>query len=34
MDYRAVLDNLRDGVYIVDPDRRILFWNRGAEAIA
>ena len=26
-----VLDSLFDGVYIVDRDRRILFWNRGAE---
>ena len=29
----AVLDSLYDGVYIVDKDRRILFWNRGAEKI-
>lgn len=30
---RAVLDSLFDGVYIVDRDRRILLWNRGAEEI-
>lgn len=29
----ALLDSLFDGVYIVDRQRRILFWNRGAEAI-
>ncbi len=27
------LDSIFDGVYIVDPDRKILFWNRGAEQI-
>lgn len=30
---RAVLDSLFDGVYIVDRDRNILLWNRGAEEI-
>lgn len=29
----VVLDSLYDGVYIVDPRRRILFWNHGAEKI-
>jgi PAS domain S-box-containing protein len=28
-----VLDSLFDGVYIVDRERRILFWNRGAEKL-
>jgi PAS domain S-box-containing protein len=28
-----VLDSLFDGVYIVDRERRILFWNRGAEGL-
>jgi len=31
--YRIVLENIYDGVYIVDPERRILFWNKGAERI-
>lgn len=31
--YSAVLENLYDGVYIVDKDRRILYWNKGAEEI-
>ena len=29
----AVLENLSDGVYFVDPSRRILYWNKGAERI-
>jgi len=28
-----VLDCLFDGVYVVDHDRRIIYWNRGAESI-
>ena len=28
-----VLDSLFDGVYIVDRERKILFWNRGAEEL-
>jgi PAS domain S-box-containing protein/diguanylate cyclase (GGDEF)-like protein len=31
--YRAVLDRLTTGVYMVDLDRRIVFWNDGAEKI-
>ena len=31
--YRTVLENLPTGVYLVDEDRRILFWNDGAERI-
>lgn len=31
--YRAILDQLYDGVYFVDTERRITFWNRGAERI-
>ena len=31
--YRDVLDNIYDGVYFLDVDRRILFWNKGAERI-
>ena len=30
---RAILDNLFDGVYFVDLERRITYWNRGAEQI-
>jgi len=29
----TVFDQIKDGVYITDPDRRILFWNKGAEEI-
>lgn len=28
-----LLNSLYDGVYIVDPQRRILFWNKAAEAM-
>jgi PAS domain S-box-containing protein/diguanylate cyclase (GGDEF)-like protein len=31
--YRAVLESLPTGVYVVDEDRRIVFWNDGAERI-
>jgi diguanylate cyclase (GGDEF)-like protein/PAS domain S-box-containing protein len=31
--YKKLLDNLYDGVYFVDPERRITYWNRGAERI-
>ncbi len=30
----AVLENLSDGVYFVDLDRRILYWNKAAEEIS
>ncbi|HEY7096497.1 MAG TPA: PAS domain-containing protein [Terriglobales bacterium] len=30
---RSVLDGLHLGIYIVDRDRRIVFWNKGAENI-
>ncbi len=30
---RTLLDNLYEGVYFVDKDRRITYWNRGAEQI-
>ena len=32
--YRSVLERLHAGVYIVDRERRIVFWNRGAEHIS
>jgi diguanylate cyclase (GGDEF)-like protein/PAS domain S-box-containing protein len=31
--YRRVLESLQIGVYIVDSNQRILFWNTGAEKI-
>jgi diguanylate cyclase (GGDEF)-like protein/PAS domain S-box-containing protein len=32
--YKDLLDNLYDGVYFVDPERKITYWNRGAERIS
>lgn len=31
--YKQLLDSLYDGVYFVDTDRRITYWNKGAERI-
>lgn len=31
--FRAVLDSLQTGVYVIDTDKKILFWNDGAEKI-
>jgi diguanylate cyclase (GGDEF)-like protein/PAS domain S-box-containing protein len=31
--YRAVLDSLQVGIYLVDREQRIVFWNDGAEKI-
>ncbi len=31
--YKALLDNVADGVYFVDMNRRITFWNKAAERI-
>ncbi|GAB4526350.1 MAG: sensor domain-containing diguanylate cyclase [Anaerolineales bacterium] len=31
--YRSMLDHLFDGVYFVDTQRRILYWNQGAARI-
>ena len=31
--FREILENVADGVYFVDRDRRIVSWNRGAERI-
>jgi diguanylate cyclase (GGDEF)-like protein/PAS domain S-box-containing protein len=31
--YKTLLDNLYDGVYVLDRERRIVYWNRGAERI-
>jgi diguanylate cyclase (GGDEF)-like protein/PAS domain S-box-containing protein len=32
--YKLILDNLYDGVYFVDRERRITYWNKGAERIS
>jgi len=32
--YRRLLDALQDGVYFVDTDRRILYWNDAAERVS
>ncbi len=32
--YREILDNLYDGVYFVDRDRVVSYWNKGAERIS
>ncbi len=32
--YRKLLDHVHDGVYFVDPQRRILYWNRAAERLS
>jgi len=31
--YKGLLDHISDGVYFVDQDRRILFWNEGAHRL-
>ena len=31
--YLSMLDNIQDGVYFVDKNRMIQFWNKGAEKI-
>lgn len=31
--YRAILDQMNEGVYFVDRERRITYWNPGAENI-
>ena len=32
--FKELLDNLHDGVYFVDRDRRITYWNKGAERLS
>jgi diguanylate cyclase (GGDEF)-like protein/PAS domain S-box-containing protein len=32
--YKTLVDELNDGVYLVDRDRIITYWNQGAEAIS
>jgi two-component system CheB/CheR fusion protein len=31
--YRRILESLQTGIYLVDHDQKILFWNEGAERI-
>lgn len=31
--YKNVLDHLHDGIYFVDRERRITYWNQGAERL-
>lgn len=31
--YLNIINNLRDGIYYVDTDRRVLFWNKAAQEI-
>ena len=32
--FKKMLDELYDGVYFVDTDRRILYWNAAAERLS
>ena len=32
--YEDILENLFDGVYVVNSDRKILYWNKGSEFIS
>jgi PAS domain S-box-containing protein len=32
--FKEVVDNLSEGVYCLDRDRRITYWNRGAELLS
>jgi diguanylate cyclase (GGDEF)-like protein/PAS domain S-box-containing protein len=31
--YRDIVENMSDGIYFVDRERRITYWNKGAERI-
>jgi len=33
IDYESLIANISDGLYIVDNDRRIVYWNKAAERI-
>ncbi len=33
IDYERIIDNISDGLYIVDTDRKIVHWNKAAERI-
>ncbi len=32
--YNKILDGVDDGIYFLDQDRRITFWNKGAEELS
>ena len=32
--HKAIVDNMADGVYFVDPGRKITYWNQGAQRIS
>jgi len=32
--YRKIIDHLRDGLYIVDRERKVVYWNQAAEQIS
>lgn len=31
--YKVILDKIKDGVYFTDKNRKILYWNKGAEEL-
>ena len=31
--YKRLIDHISDGVYFVDRDRKILYWNDGASRL-
>ena len=33
LEFKKILDNIYDGVYFVDSNRYITYWNKGAERI-
>jgi diguanylate cyclase (GGDEF)-like protein/PAS domain S-box-containing protein len=33
IDYKSLIENISDGLYLVDHDRHIIYWNRVAEKI-
>jgi diguanylate cyclase (GGDEF)-like protein/PAS domain S-box-containing protein len=32
--YKSILDNIADGIYFVNKQRKITYWNRGAEQVS
>jgi len=33
VDYKDILNDLHDGLYIIDTNRKIVFWNKASEEI-